>query len=154
MAEEIKEEKKLGCCSYSYSPIIAIFIIVAIILVVGAAFAAGRVSSRKFAPNRIGKIQNTMMQRRGFGGRQMMGQRGGGEFTSVRVSGTVSAINDSNITVKTSSKDVTVIANDQTSYLKAGEIAKATDLKVNDAIVAVGQSNAAGEIAANLISIR
>ncbi|MEI6499361.1 MAG: DUF5666 domain-containing protein, partial [bacterium] len=81
----------------------------------------------------------------------MMGIRRGGHGQQL---GAVTAINGNNLTVKISNVDYTIVVTDATSYSKAGNIAKQSDLKVGDTISISGNSNSQGQITATVISIQ
>lgn len=87
---------------------------------------------------------------RGFDGDRMMGRA----HARAGVTGVVTAINGNNLTVKDSSaKEWTVVVSDSTPFVKAGEIAKQSDLATNNVITARGPSNSQGQIAATVIQI-
>ncbi len=170
MPEEIKElkeekkdnastESKLGsklCCVSKHSPLVAVIVIIIIVFVVGMALAIGREGARRDTDfgQRFGNKQAFGLNDREFR-EGMMGSRGMANIDDeITVSGQVSVISDGSVTVKTGSKDVTILVTDQTSYLTADSVAKQSDLKINNSIVATGRSNAAGEITASSISIR
>jgi len=73
---------------------------------------------------------------------------------SARVSGKITAIDGNNVTVKTSSKDIAVVISDSTSLRQSGEIAKQSDLKVDDTISVIGASNSTGVLNATFITIK
>jgi hypothetical protein len=90
------------------------------------------------------------------GGGMMSGRYGGGhmfrqEFRNT-ISGQVTNINGNNLTVKSGDGTTyTVILSTQTSFYNAGQIAKQSDLKVNDNISVLGTPNSNGDINATEI---
>ena len=129
-------------------------IILIMLLLLGGAFVVGRWSN--FGPKRgfstIQVERNVSMSGRtgrGFGG--MMGSQNQQNF---RLSGQVTKIDDTTITVKGTTSDYTVLTSDNTSYLKARAIAKRSDLKIGDTVVAAGPSNSQGQIVATAINIQ
>lgn len=133
---------------------IAIAIILIVIALGGiAAFGAGAFHQR------AGRFDRNIE----FVGRPMMAERDGRGFGRGRmmrnvdragVTGVVTAINGNNLTVKDSNgKETTVVVSDGTSYVKAGEIAKQSDLSTNNVVSVRGGTNSQGQITATIIQI-
>jgi hypothetical protein len=110
----------------------------------------GRVNSRQnigvrfneFEKGSRGKFSPGVMMGRGPGG----GMRQG-------TTGSVTNISGNTITLKANNKEYPVVISDTTSFRKAGDIAKLSDVKVNDSITVVGYSNSGGQIVASLVII-
>lgn len=77
-----------------------------------------------------------------------------GNYNDVFISGDVTAISGNTVTIKGARQDYLVSVNDSTSYRKSGDVAKQSDLSVNENVLAVGTSNSQGVITAQYIDIR
>ena len=143
----------MGCAGGCRGPRAVVGVLV-LVLVLAGVFSLGRLSSWH---GRVEKNEKTILRvsepREGFGMRGGAGRMMGREF-SATLSGEVTAINGNNLTIKSSDKDVPVIVSADTSYSKAGEIAKQSDLKAGDTIVVYGTSNSAGAVTASAIRIK
>jgi len=124
------------------------------LIILGGVFMLGRATDRgQFEARKtvsFGNFQTTQNPQM-MNGRGMMG-RGGFERTNGMI-GSVTAISGSNVTVLINNTSYTVTVSDSTSFSKAGNIAKFSDLKVGDAISIRGQSNSSGNINATVITI-
>lgn len=132
------------------------------ILIVGGLISIGMMA---FNHDRIGidrrnvQIGAPMMLNygeRGYGYGGMMGGRINENNYAVRsgVTGQITVINGNNLTVKDSTgTEKTVVVSDTTSYVKANDIAKQSDLQVNNVISAVGTSNSQSQIVATTVQI-
>ena len=137
-------------------------LVIAIIVVVfvgSIALVAG-----KFATNeRGGKFgrgsnigyeygRGDMMRGGGFEGRGgMMGKQG--TRTRRGLTGDVFSISGSNMVFKVNNNEYAIIVSDTTSFEKAGNIAKFSDVQTGNSISVIGQSNKDGQILAQRIVI-
>lgn len=133
-----------------HSPMRMIFGILIGLVVLGGAFALGHASNRFERGNSNQVIFERSVGSRMMSGRGMMGQG----FRRSATSASVTTVDGNNITITKNSKDYSVIVNDQTSYIKTGEIAKQSDLKVGDNVEVTGTSNSQGVIIATQIIIQ
>ena len=149
--EEVNSSKSFQCCVHHGN---MKFIVCAIggLILLGGAFCLGRVSSRNdFSHQNFG---------RAIAMRNERGQVGGDGKTMMRnrldrghLVGSITKIDGNNLTVKINNADIAVIVSDSTSFSKAGNIAKLSDLSVGNTILIVGSSNSQGQISATSITI-
>lgn len=121
------------------------------LVILGGVFALGQATTgfEKNHNNQVGFERS--VGPRMMAGRSMMGR----SFRSNNfAAATVTKIDGNNITIKKNDKEYSVVVNDQTSYTKAGEIAKQSDLKVGDNVHVSGSSNSQGQIVATAIRIQ
>jgi hypothetical protein len=125
-----------------------------VIIVIGLLGAATFVF--KGAKHFGGKSEFGMMGR----GEGNVGMLKGGEFGNERMafgrlSGDITAISGSSITIKDSAGDeISIAISDTTSIYNQGKIAKAADLKVNNSVLISGRPNSSGIVQATAIYIR
>jgi hypothetical protein len=150
-----KQEIKERYASEKQHPRIALAIL-GVVLVLGAIFIVGTAAmfhhENKVGRNFVSFERPAMMQRAGrsFGRGGMMR----GNYSRAGVTGQITAINGNNLTVKNSSgTESTVVVSDTTSYVKAGNIAKQSDLQTNNVVTVVGTSNSQGQIVAVSVQI-
>jgi len=152
---EEKNEKETGSFhDYRYNHRGKIFLLIfGLLIILGGIFVAG-----SFVFHFGGKDhRNTgFVENKGFGGGHMISMMNGfRDGFHHGISGQITAIDGSNITVKSSGKDYAVVTSDSTSVkLGNGDIGKLSDLQVNNAVTVVGSSNSNGQITATLIAIQ
>ena len=130
-----------------------ILVIIGVLVLTGgaasvAAFGFHRVGTKNLGNQRFSRNMNGG----NFGRGGMMG-RGGGNFGNVRVSGDITKIDGNTLTVKGVNQDYTVTVTDTTSYSKNRDVAKQSDLQVNNSVMISGTSNSQGVVAAEAIVI-
>ncbi|MGA2666741.1 MAG: hypothetical protein ABSE91_01455 [Patescibacteria group bacterium] len=137
------------------SGVLIIIIVIIVVLVIGlgvmslAFFRASRLKvNREFG------MFDTMNYR--GSGLMVEGRNfGGGRIGFGRLSGQVTAISGSNLTVKDAAGDsISVVISDTTSVYNQGKIAKASDIKVNNSVIVLGQPNSSGVVPATAILIQ
>jgi hypothetical protein len=155
---EKTEEQKEGASEKEYRyhkipkslKIILGFLFLFIIIV--TFFFLGRISTKRVP----GLLSNRgyVIQRQGMN-RGMMGNgfMGRGIYRS-SISGKITNIDGNNLTIKTDDKEYTVIISADTSIRKNGDIAKQSDLAVDQEVNVFGPSNSSGGINAQLIQIK
>jgi hypothetical protein len=165
--KESEEIDTSACCGrngrfhqYHFRPIRMCLMICGMVIIFGGIFALGRISASHIGVGKIGIVRNVQIESNGImtrgnsgqsgRGGAMIGRRGGHE----QQLGEITAINGNILTVKISNADCSVSVTDATSYSKAGNIAKQSDLKVGDTILIIGSSNSQGQIAATAIAIQ
>ena len=132
-------------------PLKILLLILGILVIVGGIFIVAGLTFRfsKSSRRNINFVEN-----RNFGGGGMMGGGFRGGFGR-GISGQITAMNGSNITVESGGKAYTIVTSDSTSVrLGNGDIGKLSDLQENYAVTVIGSSNANGQINATLISIQ
>lgn len=134
-------------------PKIILAIVVAII-VFGGLFIFGMTSMFRFQNRSVRNFESfgrpMMVKGSARTSREMMG----GNYARVGTTGQVTAIDSNNLKVKDSSgTEQTIIVSDTTSYTKSGNIAKQSDLQVNNVITAKGTGNSQGQIVATAVRI-
>lgn len=153
LENHMEEKETKGKAQISHT-LKTILIIIAVVFALGLVFALGRIS----AGRSLGVRQNVgSLRNNNFNGRQMMGRSGGysqGLVPKFKITGSVIQITGSNITVKGTSKDYSVITSANTSVIKSGAIAKLADLKVGDNVTVSGPSNSDGAVNATVINIQ
>ena len=166
---EIEKDKTStsDCCSrdskffrHRFSPLRLCVMFFGMVIIFGGIFALGRISSNHGMFGRANTVRNIQIESSGIANHDNFRQGGRGGMMSGRRAGRgqqlgeVTAINGNTLTVKINNVDSTITVTDATSYSKAGNIAKQSDLKVGDTISIVGSSDSQGNIAATVISIR
>ena len=157
-AQELKSQSKFeetmqsGKCGRKCSVGIVFLVVIVGLAALGLAFSAGRISQRGFAKrtNRgVGTIA-PMMQNRS-GGMMRSGQRGG---FGQEIFGTLTKIDGNSLTVNYNNKDVVISVTSDTSITKSGEIAKQSDLALNQSVSVTGTSKSDGSVVASQIRIK
>lgn len=138
-----------------------LLIVLAVLFGLSLIFAVGHLGNRRsfiqnsgFGNGYGGMMRNYNYNTQPYSGGMMGGRGLNSNSVQFQVSGSVSQINGSDITVKGASKDYSVIVLPNTSIVKANDVAKLLDLKVGDNVVISGPSNSDGTINATVISIR
>jgi hypothetical protein len=151
------DNKHVSKCCASNKSLVVLLVVLGVLIIGGGTLAASKIAFGGFrnsnkSKNGVGLIGNS---RYGGMGRGMMrgssyrGARGSG------LSGSITAINGNNITVKDSNnKEYTVVVQDSTSINNSGGIAKLSDLQVGNNVSVRGPSNSSGQVTANTIIIR
>lgn len=166
--EEIKKEDKV-VNRPDFSPALRTgAIIIGTLAILAGIFWLGRASTGnyhsgwrngdRFERGLNGYQMGPGMMRRSFDDDDIGSRRGmvGGSYYGSSISGTISAINGNNITVKDSNnKEYTVTISDTTSIIASdGSIAKQSDLKENNSVIVRGPSGSNGQINATVIRIK
>lgn len=127
-------------------------LILVVVIIAGVAAFVG-FGARHFAQNGMGmrskEFQGKMMPGRFFG------NAGENNFGFGRLSGQITNINGDNLTIKNSSgNSVSIVIADTTSIYSGQNIAKESDLKVNNSVTVLGRPNKDGVVQATAIIIR
>lgn len=134
--------------------VLAVLLIALVVVLTGGAAVAAIKFGLKNHQNKSNKVS---MMRGAYGGAGR-GMMRGSSFRGTRgsgLSGSITAINGNNITVKDSNnKEYTVVIQDSTSINNSGGIAKLSDLQVGNNVSVRGPSNSSGQVTANTIIIR
>lgn len=151
------DNKHVSKSCTSNKSLVVLLAVLGILVIGGSALAASKIAFGRFhnsnrLKNNIGFAGNS---RYGETGRGMMGQRGNFHARGAGLSGSITAINGNNITIKDSNnKEYTVVVQDSTSIRNSGGIAKLSDLQVGNKVSVRGPSNSSGQVTANTIIIR
>lgn len=150
---EKSEEKRPKTKDSGYGLKIAL-IMVGVVLILIAVGGATRFAFRgKQENSRFGRFAMMQGQSNEFGRQKKSGCPNTQEY-QVGISGEITSISGDKLTVKTSTKDLTVNIVDETSITKNREVSAKSDLKEGDKISVRGSSNSAGEIVASLIRVQ
>lgn len=148
MAEEIKKEPEQRCQHNHAVKIVLIIVgIVIVFAVIGSIGLAMKFKGRSNA--KVNNFTQERGNRMGFSRGKMMQN-----FAGNRISGDITKIDGNTITLQNPDKTYTITVNDSTSYSKNGNIAKQSDMLVNNNIVISGTSDSQGNITATSIIIR
>lgn len=153
MAEEkTKDENKEHFYYYHHNKLLIIILaFIALIVIIGGAVLVGGFALHF---KRMSLNQNwAAYPHRNFGGYMM---RGGHWGFQRGLSGQVTKIEGDKVTVKSNrnNQEYTAIVSNSTSFSKQGNIAKQSDLKVDDQVVVMGASDSQGQINASAIIIK
>lgn len=138
-------------CSHKCSVHKALIAAIAVVVLFGIGFCAGRSSDRRSVRQVNSRAVFTPMMRNG--GQRMMGSGRRGSFGQGIV-GTISKIDGDNLTVKYNDKEITVTVTADTSIIKSGEIAKQSDVADNQTVSVSGTSKSDGSVVATQIRIK
>ena len=138
-----------------------VLVVIGVVVVVGGAFAFARIVLGTHKGERVAFGYGREVK----GGRSFGAMRGGmmgggtmygsyNENDNARLAGQISAIADNDLTIKVNDKSYTVVVDADTSLTKSGEIAKQSDLQVNDNVLVRGSSKSDGSVVATQIIIK
>lgn len=130
----------------------AILIVVAILVVIGGVFVAGKSSARKSLRGQ--KFTSAKAQQDVGAGCPFHDAAGRGQVAKgAKVAGEITKIDTDTLTVKTTNSDLGVSIVDETSITNSQGISKKSDLKVGDEVLITGDSRSDGTVTATKIRI-
>jgi len=156
VATELECKDKKECCHH-HSPLKFLFAAIIGLIIMGGFFCLGRISTqREIGMRQFSTNMPVVQGSEQFAGRGMMGRgrmmRGG---IGRGVSGSITAVNESTITIKDSTgTSYTVNISSTTSLSTDTAVAKQSDLKVGQNVIVRGATDSNGQITAANIRIQ